>query len=187
MRYVALEEAFAVPELASRQPATEMRIRIGLLRRDVRPQARRLASRPTTTPRRRATTPGSPTTSSPRSSPVTPPGSKGFAALPTQDPAAAAAELDRAVTQLGFRGALVNDHTHGRYLDDPAYAELWSTLERLGVLSTCTPARSPPTTGTCSTAAPSRTARAGAGRPRPAGTPCGWSTPGSSTGTRTPR
>lgn len=28
MRYIALEEAFAVPELVARQPATEMRIRV---------------------------------------------------------------------------------------------------------------------------------------------------------------
>jgi 2,3-dihydroxybenzoate decarboxylase len=58
---------------------------------------------------------------------------QGFAALPTQDPAAAVAELDRAVNALGFRGALVNDHAGGRYLDDPAYAELWSAFEELGV------------------------------------------------------
>ena len=32
----------------------------------------------------------------------------GFAALPLQDPDAAAEELTRAVTQLGFKGALVN-------------------------------------------------------------------------------
>jgi 2,3-dihydroxybenzoate decarboxylase len=33
----------------------------------------------------------------------------GFAALPLPDPAAAAKELERAITQLGFCGALVND------------------------------------------------------------------------------
>src|SRR5437660_5450837 len=37
----------------------------------------------------------------------------GFAALPLQDPRAAADELERAVTQLGFKGALVNGHTNG--------------------------------------------------------------------------
>lgn len=35
----------------------------------------------------------------------------GFAALPLQDPGTAAKELDRAVNQLGFHGALVNAHT----------------------------------------------------------------------------
>jgi 2,3-dihydroxybenzoate decarboxylase len=61
---------------------------------------------------------------------------RGFAALPLQDPAAAAAELERAVTELGFCGALVNDCVHGpggRYLDAPEYDEVWSALESLGV------------------------------------------------------
>jgi 2,3-dihydroxybenzoate decarboxylase len=57
----------------------------------------------------------------------------GFAALPMQDPAAATAELRRAVEELGFRGALVNDHTEGRYLDDPVYERFWTTLEDLDV------------------------------------------------------
>jgi 2,3-dihydroxybenzoate decarboxylase len=61
---------------------------------------------------------------------------RGFAALPLQDPAAAAAELERAVTQDGLCGALVNDCVYGpggRYLDAPEYDELWSALESLGV------------------------------------------------------
>jgi 2,3-dihydroxybenzoate decarboxylase len=61
---------------------------------------------------------------------------RGFAALPLQDPAAAAAELERAVTQHGFCGALVNDCVYGpggRYLDAPEYDEVWSALETLGV------------------------------------------------------
>lgn len=57
----------------------------------------------------------------------------GFAALPLQDPDAAAKELDRAVTQLGLRGALVNAHTGGRYLDDPALRVVWERAEGLGV------------------------------------------------------
>lgn len=61
---------------------------------------------------------------------------RGFAALPLQDPAAAAAELERTVTEHGFCGALVNDCIHGpggRYLDAPAYDELWSAVESVGV------------------------------------------------------
>jgi 2,3-dihydroxybenzoate decarboxylase len=61
---------------------------------------------------------------------------RGFAALPLQDPAAAAAELERAVTQHGLCGALVNDcitGPGGRYLDAPEYDELWSAVESLGV------------------------------------------------------
>ena len=57
----------------------------------------------------------------------------GFAALPLQDPAAAAGELERAVTQLGFCGALVNAHTLGRYLDDPQFRVVWERAEGLDV------------------------------------------------------
>jgi 2,3-dihydroxybenzoate decarboxylase len=57
----------------------------------------------------------------------------GFAALPLQDPQAAAKELERAVTQLGMCGALVNAHTHGRYLDDPALRVVWEYAEGLDV------------------------------------------------------
>ena len=57
---------------------------------------------------------------------------EGFAALPTADPKAAAAELRRAVTQLGCKGALVNGHTFGKYLDAPEFWGLWETAEELG-------------------------------------------------------
>ncbi|HEX3750204.1 MAG TPA: amidohydrolase family protein [Streptosporangiaceae bacterium] len=57
----------------------------------------------------------------------------GFAALPLQDPGAAVAELTRAVQELGFSGALVNDYIAGHYLDEPRFDELWSALESLGV------------------------------------------------------
>jgi predicted TIM-barrel fold metal-dependent hydrolase len=45
----------------------------------------------------------------------------GFAHLPMTDPAAAADELERAVTSLGFVGALVNGTTDGAFLDDPKF------------------------------------------------------------------
>ena len=57
----------------------------------------------------------------------------GFAALPLQDPKAAAAELERAVTQLGFKGALVNGHTNGEYLDERKFWGVWERAEQLGV------------------------------------------------------
>lgn len=57
----------------------------------------------------------------------------GFAALPLQDPAAAVKELERAVTELGLRGALVNAHTQGRYLDDPSVRCVWEYAEGLDV------------------------------------------------------
>jgi len=57
----------------------------------------------------------------------------GFAALPLQDPAAAVRELERAVTQLGFKGGLVNGHTLGKYLDDPSLRPLWEAANGLDV------------------------------------------------------
>jgi 2,3-dihydroxybenzoate decarboxylase len=55
-----------------------------------------------------------------------------FATLATQDPDAAAAELERAVTELGLVGGLINGHTQGRYLDDPAYEGLFGRAEVMG-------------------------------------------------------
>ena len=57
----------------------------------------------------------------------------GFAALPLQDPARAVAELTRAITVTGLRGALVNGHTHGVYLDDPSLWPVWERAQDLGV------------------------------------------------------
>lgn len=57
----------------------------------------------------------------------------GFATLAPQDPDASAAELERAVHDLGLVGGLINGHTHGRYLDDPAYLGLFDCAQRLGV------------------------------------------------------
>lgn len=57
----------------------------------------------------------------------------GFAALPLQDPKVAADELERAVTQLGFKGALVNGHTNGEYLDERKFWGVWERAAQLGV------------------------------------------------------
>lgn len=67
----------------------------------------------------------------------------GFAALPLQDPVAAGEELERAVTQLGFVGALINGHTNGAYLDEHPYWRIWERAERLGVPIYLHPADSP--------------------------------------------
>ncbi|ORB27941.1 amidohydrolase family protein [Mycolicibacterium parafortuitum] len=58
---------------------------------------------------------------------------RGFAALPLQNPDAAAKELERAVEQLGLCGALVNAHTLGVYLDAPPLRVVWEAAERLDV------------------------------------------------------
>lgn len=57
----------------------------------------------------------------------------GFAALPLQDPGAAADELERAVRDQGLKGALVNAHTQGVYLDDPSLRVVWERAEALDV------------------------------------------------------
>jgi predicted TIM-barrel fold metal-dependent hydrolase len=56
----------------------------------------------------------------------------GFAALSLQDPDAAVAEFRRCVTELGFRGAMVNGHTGGHYLDEAKYWPLWEAAAELG-------------------------------------------------------
>ena len=64
---------------------------------------------------------------------------KGFAALPLQDPEAAARELERCVTQLGFVGALVNGFSQRSdddallYYDLPRYLDFWATVATLDV------------------------------------------------------
>lgn len=57
----------------------------------------------------------------------------GLVAVGLQDPSAAVAEVRRAVSELGMRGVLVNDHTDGVYLDDPRYDAFWDVLEELDV------------------------------------------------------
>jgi len=57
----------------------------------------------------------------------------GFATLPTQSPPDAAAELERTVRELGFKGALINGHTNGRYLDHPSFDVLLEKTASLQV------------------------------------------------------
>jgi 2,3-dihydroxybenzoate decarboxylase len=63
----------------------------------------------------------------------------GFAGLPMQDPEAAALELTRCVTELGFRGAMVNCFTQkdvpdsAVYYDLPEFRPFWATVAELDV------------------------------------------------------
>ncbi len=57
----------------------------------------------------------------------------GFANLPMQNPDAIAGELNRAVKELGFVGAMVNGTTEGRFLDDPHYDSLLAAAVELDV------------------------------------------------------
>jgi gamma-resorcylate decarboxylase len=64
---------------------------------------------------------------------------KGFAALPMQDPEAAAQELSRCVKELGFCGALVNGFSQigeadsAVFYDLPQYRSFWATVQQLDV------------------------------------------------------
>ena len=57
----------------------------------------------------------------------------GFAHLPMRSPPQAADELERAVRDLGFRGALINGLTQDRFLDDPRFDPILARAERLDV------------------------------------------------------
>jgi len=58
---------------------------------------------------------------------------QGFAHLPMREPEAAAAELARTVTSLGFRGALINGMSEDRFLDDARYRSILAAAETLDV------------------------------------------------------
>jgi 2,3-dihydroxybenzoate decarboxylase len=157
MRYIALEEAFSIPDLADRQPPSWTRLRMN--QEYLRDWARKLLDfteyrlpemdaagidvqvLSLTVSGLQADLDAAAARDDARFAndylarvvAEHPDRFRGFAALPMQDPAAAAAELSRAVRDLGFRGALVNDHLQGRYLDEPRYDEVWAALEELSV------------------------------------------------------
>jgi 2,3-dihydroxybenzoate decarboxylase len=57
----------------------------------------------------------------------------GLAAIAPQSPHDAAKEMERAVKKLGLKGAVINSHTQGEYLDDPKYWEIFEAAQALGV------------------------------------------------------
>jgi len=57
----------------------------------------------------------------------------GFAVLPTADPKAAADELERAVTRLGFKGAMINGMTAGVFHDDERFWPIYERAQALDV------------------------------------------------------
>jgi 5-carboxyvanillate decarboxylase len=57
----------------------------------------------------------------------------GMAAVAPQNPQEAAKELERSVHQLGFKGAILNSHTLGEYLDDPKFWDIFAAAEALDV------------------------------------------------------
>lgn len=62
----------------------------------------------------------------------------GFASIALQDPREASLELERAVTRLGLKGAMINGYTNTRdpqrveYPDDPKFLPFWEAAASLG-------------------------------------------------------
>ncbi|TVY29318.1 Decarboxylase [Lachnellula hyalina] len=57
----------------------------------------------------------------------------GFATLPMEDSKAAAEELSRCVTKLGFLGALINNHLNGQFYDDGRFWPVFEKAQELDV------------------------------------------------------
>ena len=57
----------------------------------------------------------------------------GLAAIAPQDPREAAKELERGVRTLNLKGAIINSHTLGEYLDEPKFWEIFAAAEALDV------------------------------------------------------
>jgi 2,3-dihydroxybenzoate decarboxylase len=55
----------------------------------------------------------------------------GFATVPLQDPDAGADEFERAVRDLGMKGAMIIGQTGGAYLDDDRFAPFWERAQAL--------------------------------------------------------
>ncbi len=55
----------------------------------------------------------------------------GLAAIAPQLPDVAAQELERATSRLGFRGAIINSHTRGEYLDNEKFRPILEAAESL--------------------------------------------------------
>ena len=58
----------------------------------------------------------------------------GLATIPMQDAGAAIAELERAVSQLGFKGAMIGDQVNGKTFDEPEFFPIWQAAEQMGAL-----------------------------------------------------
>ncbi|KAK5070032.1 hypothetical protein LTR64_001866 [Lithohypha guttulata] len=57
----------------------------------------------------------------------------GFAVLPMNEPDEAAKELAYCVEELGFVGALIDNHANGTTYEGPSYRSFWYTVQSLGV------------------------------------------------------
>ena len=155
MKYVTLEEAFAVPGQDQHQPLSELKMRIKPnLVAEFRdrlvdfkgPRLSEMDAHGIEIQVLSLTVPGIQAEPDPRRAvdyavasndflgeviAENPSRYRGFAALPMQDPTAAIEELHRCIDELGFVGAMVNGRTQGHYLDEPMYEEFWGELETI--------------------------------------------------------
>jgi predicted TIM-barrel fold metal-dependent hydrolase len=69
----------------------------------------------------------------------------GFATLPAADPGAAADELERCVTKLGMKGAMVHGLTRGLFIDDKRFWPIFERAQMLDVPIYAHPAKPHPT------------------------------------------
>lgn len=53
----------------------------------------------------------------------------GMIAVPPQDPVAAAKEIERGVNKLGMHSVIINSHTHGEYLSDQKFWDIFAAAE----------------------------------------------------------
>ncbi len=58
----------------------------------------------------------------------------GLATVPMQDTDLAIAELSRAISELGLRGVMIDDHVNGQTYDDPRFDAFWAAAEELSAL-----------------------------------------------------
>jgi aminocarboxymuconate-semialdehyde decarboxylase len=58
----------------------------------------------------------------------------GLASVPMQDVPSAIAEMEFAMSELGFRGITIGDHIDGRMLDEPQFRPFWRSVEELGAV-----------------------------------------------------
>jgi 2,3-dihydroxybenzoate decarboxylase len=56
----------------------------------------------------------------------------GMTSIAPQDPEWSAAEIRRGANELGFKGVMVNSHTHGHYLDEPQFDPIFRALADTG-------------------------------------------------------
>jgi 5-carboxyvanillate decarboxylase len=56
----------------------------------------------------------------------------GMTSIAPQDPEWSAAEIRRGADELGFKGVMVNSHTHGHYLDEPQFDPIFRALADTG-------------------------------------------------------